>query len=151
MAMSKSKKNKRSPEQRPATKDGRRRPFITVAILVAIGIVSAIVLFQGERGGFEILKGRWVRPDGGYIIEIRAVDPSGKIDALYFNPRPINVAQAEATREGSKINVFVELRAPNYPGSTYKLVYDRERDQLRGTYFQAALGQSFDVYFLRMK
>ena len=149
--MSKSKKKKRSSEQRPATTDGRREPLIAVAIVVAVGIVSAIVLVQGERGGFETLNGRWLRPDGGYIFEIRAVDPSGKIDALYFNPRPINIAKAEATRDGSKLNVFVELRAPNYPGSTYTLVYDREQDQLRGTYFQAALGQSFDVYFVRMK
>jgi hypothetical protein len=41
---------------------------------------------------------------------------------------------------------FVELRAPNYPGSTYTLVYDAKQDQLPGTYFHAALGQSFDVY-----
>ena len=77
--------------------------------------------------------------------------PAGKIEALYLNPRPINVAKAEATREGSKLNVLVELRAPNYPGSTYTLVYHREQDQLQGTYFQAALRQSFDVYFVRMR
>ena len=131
--------------------DGRRWPLIAVAIVVAVGIVSAIVLVQGERGGFQTLNGRWLRLDGGYIFEIRAVDPSGKIDALYFNPRPINIAKAEATHVGSKLSVFVELRAPNYPGSTYTLVYDPKQDQLRGTYFQAALGQSFDVYFVRMK
>ena len=131
--------------------DGRRWPLIAVAIVVAVGIVSAIVLVQGERGGFQTLNGRWLRLDGGYIFEIRAVDPSGKIDALYFNPRPINIAKAEATHVGSKLSVFVELRAPNYPGSMYTLVYDPKQDQLRGTYFQAALGQSFDVYFVRMK
>ena len=149
--MSKSKKKKRSSEPRPAMTDGRRWPLIAVAIVVAVGIVSAIVLVQGERGGFQTLNGRWLRLDGGYIFEIRAVDPSGKIDALYFNPRPINIAKAEATHVGSKLSVFVELRAPNYPGSTYTLVYDPKQDQLRGTYFQAALGQSFDVYFVRMK
>ena len=149
--MSKSKKKKRSSEQRPAMTDERRWPLMALTIVVAVGIVSAIVLLQGERGGFETLIGRWLRLDGGYVLEIRAVDPSGKVDAQYLNPRPINIAKAEATRDGSKLNVFVELRAPNYPGSTYTLVYDREQDQLRGIYFQAALGQSFDVYFVRMK
>ena len=149
--MSKSKQKKPSSEQRPATTQGRRWPLVAVAIVVAVGIVSAIILVQGERGGFETLNGRWLRLDGGYILDVRAVDPSGKIDALYFNPRPINIAKAEATRDGSKLNVFVELRAPNYPGSTYALVYDPKQDQLRGTYFQAALDQSFDVYFVRMK
>jgi hypothetical protein len=148
MSKSKKKKKKRLPEQRPA---GPRWPLIAVTILGAIGIVAVMVLLWGEREGFETLIGRWLRPDGGYILEIRSVDPSGKIDGQYLNPRPINIAKAKATRDGSKLNVLVELRAPNYPGSTYTLGYDREQDQLRGIYFQAALGQSFDVYFVRMK
>ncbi len=95
--------------------------------------------------------GRWLRPDGGYILEIRDVDAGGKLDAAYLNPQPIHVARAEATRDGSALKVFVELRAPNYPGSTYTLTYDPKRDQLQGVYFQAALRQRFDVVFVRMK
>jgi hypothetical protein len=101
--------------------------------------------------GFQALHGRWLRPDGGYILEIRDVDASGTIEAVYLNPRPINVARAEATRDGSTMQVFVELRAPGYPGSTYTLTYDPTRDQLAGSYFQAALQQRFDVVFVRMK
>jgi hypothetical protein len=84
-------------------------------------------------------------------LDIRAVEPRGKIDAVYLNPKPINIAKAEATRDGAKLNVFVELRAPNYPGSTYTLAYDPQQDQLQGTYFQAALQQRLDVNFVRMK
>jgi len=80
-----------------------------------------------------------------------AVDASGTIEAVYLNPRPIAVARAEATRDGSTLNVFVELRAPGYPGSTYTLTYDPQRDQLQGIYFQAALQQRFDVVFVRMQ
>jgi hypothetical protein len=97
------------------------------------------------------LNGRWLRPDGGYILEIRDVNSGGKIDAVYLNPRPITVARAEATRDGSALKVFVELNAPGYPGSTYTLTYDPQRDQLAGVYFQAVLRQSFDVIFVRMK
>jgi hypothetical protein len=43
------------------------------------------------------------------------------------------------------------FRAPGYPGTTYTLTYDRQRDQLAGVYFQAAVGQSFDVVFVRLK
>jgi hypothetical protein len=149
--MGKSKKKKRLLEQRPAITDRRRWPLIAVTILAAVGIVSAIVLLQGARPGFETLIGRWLRLDGGYILEIRAVDPSGKIDALYLNPRPINIAKAEATRDGSTVKVFIELRAPNYPGSTYTLTYDPQQDQLKGIYFQAVQQQSFNVNFVRMK
>jgi hypothetical protein len=51
---------------------------------------------------------------------------------------------------GSALKVFVELRARNYPGSSYTLTYDREYDQLRGIYFQAVQQQSFNVSFVRM-
>jgi hypothetical protein len=108
-------------------------------------------LAAAADSGFGAVNGRWLRLDGGYVLEIRAVDAGGTIDAAYFNPQPINVARAEATRDGSTLKVFVELRAPNYPGSTYTLTYDPGRDQLGGTYFQAALQQWFDVAFVRMK
>jgi hypothetical protein len=100
---------------------------------------------------FEILKGRWVRPDGGYVVDIRKINASGKMTAAYFNPRPINVSRAETALDGTTIKVFIELRDINYPGATYKLTYDSGSDQLRGVYFQPALNQSFDVAFVRMK
>ena len=103
------------------------------------------------KGGFDRLKGRWRRPDGGYVIEIREIDARGKMDTGYFNPRPINVSRAEAAQEGTTTKVFIELRDTNYPGSTYTLAYDPQSDQLKGVYFQAALQQSFDVVFVRMK
>ena len=122
-----------------------------MTIVLVSGIVAAVTLLRGANGGFDTLNGRWLRPDGGYILEIRAVDPSGKIDAVYLNPKSINIAKAEATRDGSTVNVFVELRAPNYPGSTYTLTYDRKQDQLKGIYFQAVQQQRFNVNFVRMK
>jgi hypothetical protein len=97
------------------------------------------------------LKGRWIRPDGGYVVEIKEIDAQGKMAATYFNPRPINVSRAEAVLEKATIKVFIELRDINYPGATYNLTYDSERDQLKGAYFQPALQQSFDVVFVRMK
>ena len=101
--------------------------------------------------GFGPLRGRWLRPDGGYMLDVRDVDASGKMEAVYLNPRPIHVARAEATRDGAALQVLVELRAPGYPGSTYTLRYEPQRDQLEGSYFQAALQQRFAVVFVRMK
>ena len=79
------------------------------------------------------------------------VEARGTVEAVYLNPRPITVARADATRDGSTLNVFVELRAPGYPGSTYTLTYDPKHDQLQGIYFQAAMQQRFDVVFVRMQ
>jgi uncharacterized protein (DUF2147 family) len=97
------------------------------------------------------LVGKWQRPDGGYIVEIKRVDPSGKLDVAYFNPNPINVSRAAAWRDKRTTKVVVELRDVNYPGSTYTLEYNPESDQLFGQYFQAALQQTFEVVFSRVK
>ncbi len=99
--------------------------------------------------GFDRLQGRWLRPDGGYILEIRSVSPEGTVDAAYLNPRPIRVARAEARREGGVLTLFVELRDVNNPGSTYKRIFDPARDVLAGLYFQALQQQTFDVEFVR--
>ena len=98
---------------------------------------------------FAKLQGKWLRPDGGYILDIRHVAPDGILEAAYFNPRPIHVAKAVGFQEGGTVKAFVELRDVNYPGSTYTLIYDPTNDQLKGDYFQAALKQTFDVFFTR--
>ena len=98
---------------------------------------------------FGALPGRWVRPDGGYVIDIRRVDAGGKLDASYANPNPLPFSRAEATREGNTIKLFFELRAGGYNGSTYSLSFDPASDTLRGVYFQAVAQQKFDIYFTR--
>lgn len=148
--MSKPKQRPRARQQHAKSR-GRRTFLIALAVVLVVAIAAAVMLRQGASGNFDKLSGRWLRPDGGYVLEIRSVDASGKIDATYLNPKPISIARAEATRDGSTLAVFVELRAPNYPGSTYTLTYDPQQDQLRGIYFQALQQQSFDVYFVRMK
>lgn len=101
--------------------------------------------------GFAKLTGKWLRPDGDYVIQIRSVEPSGKMDAAYFNPQPIHVATAEASQNGETIKVFIELRDVNYPGSTYRLSYDPGNDRLTGAYFQAVARETYDVFFVRMQ
>jgi len=99
----------------------------------------------------EKVKGRWLRPDGGYILEIKAVDAQGKMDAAYFNPSPISVTNAVARVEGDDIKVLVELSGQNYPGSRYELTYIAAAELMAGTYYQAALQQTFDVVFERAR
>ena len=126
--------------------------LVHVLILAAMVVAPAAAsLATAADSAFEKLEGRWRRPDGGYVLEIRKVQGDGAMEAAYLNPRPINVSKARATKDGSTLRVFVELRAPNYPGSTYTLAYDPKRDQLYGVYYQALEGKSFDVVFERMK
>ena len=100
---------------------------------------------------FQNLIGRWIRTDGSYLIEIRNVETNGKMDAGYYNPRPINVALAEVSRTSTGAKVFVELQDTGYPGSTYTLFYDQDKDTLKGLYYQAVMKQHFDVIFARVK
>jgi len=97
------------------------------------------------------LRGEWGRADGGYILAIKSVADNGKLEAVYLNPNPINVAKAEMTKVNGELRVFVELRDVNYPGSTYDLRYDAALDQLTGEYFQATQQQRFPVTFERAR
>ena len=100
---------------------------------------------------FQALMGRWQRTDGSYVIEIRNIVPDGKIEAGYFNTRPINVEKAQASKDKEHIKVEMTLRDVGYPGFTYTLVYLPEKDALLGQYYHAVSGQYFDVLFVRMK
>jgi hypothetical protein len=132
-------------------------------IAISIAIASAIVPVQAEppagapvaasksepRTTFDALPGRWVRPDGGYVIAIKSIEAGGKLDATYANPNPLPFYAATATEEGGKLKLFFELRAGGYNGSTYTLSYDAAADRLTGTYYQAVAKQTFDVFFVR--
>lgn len=112
---------------------------------------NAPVVVAPTLNVYGILNGKWERPDGGYVLEVRNVGADGGLDAGYFNPSPIKVSEARAYQEGGNLKVFVELRDVNYPGCTYKLTYDAQNDQLFGQYYQAAMQQTYDVGFVRMK
>ena len=102
------------------------------------------------KAAFEALVGRWLREDGGYVIEISEVRADGTLKAAYLNPRPIHVSKAAAVEEAGNVKVGIELDDTGYPGCLYTLVLNRELDQLQGTYFQAAQRQTYEVAFVRM-
>jgi hypothetical protein len=133
----------------------------TVAVVAALGGVAPVVHAQaakpargdapatGASAGFNVLQGRWVRPDGGYTIAIRSVAADGQLDAMYFNPNGLPFAKAQATLDGKLIRVALELRAGGYNGSTYELTYDPASDQLKGSYYQAVAQQRYEIFFVR--
>lgn len=137
-------------------------PLLPFAV---IGIVGMLWLLGGAASAqsgnpskkspgktdVQSLAGRWVRPDGGYILELREIKKDGTLKASYFNPKPINVFSAKWSRKEGKIKLFVELRDVNYPGSTYNLQYVPESDRLKGTYFQAVERQTFEIQFVRAR
>jgi len=132
--------------------------FVGAIALFAVAAFSACgsqseteVPTQKEQITTERLIGRWVRPDGGYVLAIRSVQDKGTLDASYYNPRSINVSSAEWRRENGLLTVYVELRDKNYPGSQYTLRYFPEEDALAGTYFQAVHKQTFEIIFIRQK
>jgi len=101
------------------------------------------------NAGLNVLKGNWVRPDGGYTIAIKGIGPDGQLEAMYFNPNPLPFARAQAVQEGTALRVSLELRAGGYGGSTYELSYDPAGDRLKGIYYQAVAKQHYEIYFVR--
>lgn len=93
--------------------------------------------------------GRWLRADGGYVLELRGGDLSGVLQAGYFNPKSINVSRAVWMQGGAGLQVAVELNDLGYPGATYLLTYDAQNDRLAGQYTQPQMQQTFDVEFMR--
>jgi len=132
------------------------RAGIVMLSLILICLLSSIPAVAGSNPKStpkdeQRIAGKWLRPDGGYVLELSEVKKDGLLRAAYFNPRPIHVAKAEWWTMGEHIQVFVELRDINYPGSTYTLIYDSDDDRFTGYYYQAALGQTYDVVFVRQR
>lgn len=95
------------------------------------------------------LLGRWMRADGGYVLELRNAELSGVLEAGYFNPKAIRVSRAIWMQGATGFQVVVELNDVGYPGATYVLSYDPLTDRLVGKYTQPAMQQSFDIEFVR--
>jgi hypothetical protein len=125
--------------------DSATAPAPAAPGLAAPGSASTLSAEVRQR-----LVGRWLRPDGGYVLTIQNVGDDGKVAATYANPRLINVAKAQATNEGGKLALYVELRDRGYPGSFYTLSYDAGRDQFTGVYHHLGLNQTFEVNFERL-
>jgi hypothetical protein len=93
--------------------------------------------------------GKWMRSDGGYVLEIRGADLSGVIDAAYFNPKSIKVSRAIWMQGAEGFQIVVELNDVGYPGATYVLSHDPQTDRLVGKYNQPQMQQTFDIEFVR--
>ena len=159
--MGKAKKTKKPGK---SAREKSKKWLIPVICLVLMGLAAAVwygslnrsatepaatVPQKKETPDFDRLVGNWVRPDGGYVIEISKIYPNGKVDAAYFNPRSIHVSRSTVSEKDGIIELFIELQGQGYPGSTYTLKYNPAYDALIGIYFQAVIQQPFDVIFQR--
>ena len=134
--------------------------YISAAAIIIL-IVVLIILFTNNTENTlqtnrktddkNLLIGDWVRTNASYLIKIVKVNKDGTLEAQYFNPKPINVGNANWEGSHGNLKITVELRDVNYPGSTYTLSYLPDRDVLAGDYFQAAQGLNFYVEFVRNK
>ncbi len=132
--------------------------YISAAAAIILVIVLIILLtnttgdtLQSNRKSADIklLVGDWVRTDASYVIKINKVNEDGTLEAQYFNPKPINVGNANWEESHSNLTITVELRDVNYPGSKYTLHYLPDKDVLAGDYYQAVQGLNFYVEFVR--
>jgi uncharacterized protein (DUF2147 family) len=134
----------------------RIRSFAAVAGMVLLACTSPAIAQQpsphaatAATSGMDVLKGVWVRPDGGYTITIKNIGADGRLEATYANPNLLPFSKAQATQDGPTLRASFELQAGGYAGSTYELAFDPASDRLKGIYYQAVVKQKFDIYFVR--
>ena len=126
---------------------------------IKIGILAVIFVWfvffptaeiaSAEKPDFKAIIGEWIRADGGYVVRVRGIKPDGSVDAGYYNPKEINIAEAKVSIWKGLVKLDIKLQDKGYPGSTYKLYYYAEKDALVGFYYQAQLKQTFEVAFTR--
>ena len=124
--------------------------YITRLFIILLLTASAsIVHSQSPETDYQKIIGRWVRSDGGYVLDLKKVRFDESIEAAYFNPDPINVSRAEAKSQDGEIYIYIELRDVGYPGSNYKLMYKPKIDSLIGINHHAGIKQDFEVLFTK--
>ena len=123
----------------------------TETTLPANNVATPTAVAPNKPADKSLLVGNWARTDADYQIKISAVQEDGKLHAGYFNPKSIHVGKSNWTIINGVLQIYVELRDENYPGSTYSLVYYQDKDLLVGKYFQAVEGVTYDVGFERAK
>ena len=134
-------------------KNGNKKGRIIFIFFIVILIPAIWFIFLNNESDLDIasktLKGSWVRDDGNYTIKIKDVMENGKLDVEYLNPDPIHIGQSEWRIKDGYLQLYVELRDKNYPGSLYQLTYDKKKKILNGTYYQAVDLLTFEVYFTK--
>lgn len=122
----------------------------TLAMLMCFTLITIITASE-KNPDFSAFKGKWVRTDGGYEIQVGDIGAEGQIDVKYFNPKKINISEAKVSVQKNLLKLFIKLDDKGYPGSTYTLYYYAEKDALAGFYYQAMMDQTYKVVFMRRK
>ena len=123
--------------------------LLATLLTFAIFFPDSKTAAAGIKPDLKVILGEWIRLDGGFIVHVRDVKSDGSVDVGYFNPAEINIAEASVSYWKGLVKLFIKLQDKGYPGSTYTLYYYVEKDALAGFYYQAAIGQTFEVVFTR--
>lgn len=133
------------------------RPFVIASLLLGMSIAPAqaestqppaAAEVSADIKSGQVLAGSWVRPDGGYILQINKVEENGILQAAYLNPRSIRVASARWRFGGNRLQIRIDLNDTGYEGSYYLLQYNSDSGKLEGEYTPAGQGV-FPVEFER--
>ena len=124
--------------------------YSAIALLLCFASITTVATSE-TKPDFSVFEGKWGRTDGPYVIQIDDINPEGKMDIKYLNPKEINISEVNVSVQEGLLKLFIKLQDEGYPGSTYTLYYYEEKDALVGFYYQAAIKETFEVVFLRKK
>lgn len=127
----------------------RKIYLFILGILTVIMAAAFFVFDHSSETDAQLLKGKWTRVDGPYQIDIQEVFEAGDLKVSYSNPQPIHIGQSGWREKDGNLMVYIKLKDENYPGSIYRLNYIKEKDLLRGSYYQAVAKETYQVEFSR--
>jgi hypothetical protein len=137
------------PQGKDLTMKQLKKYFWAILLACIVLIPAAKTAISAEQNEFSVIVGEWTRYDGDYTLRVRGVKSDGSADVGYFNPGEIHIEKSSVSEHKGLLKLFVKLQDKGYPGSTYTLYYYAEKDSLAGFYYQAAMGQTFEVIFFR--
>ena len=129
----------------------RKIIFLITFLATVFHFLSLETAISADSPDLNVFIGEWTRTDGGYVIQVRDIRSDRSVDAKYFNPKEINIAEANVSEWKGMGKLFIKLQDEGYPDSTYTLYYYAEKDALAGFYYQAVMKQTFEVVFTRKK
>ena len=98
---------------------------------------GAAVPAAAEKSGLDVLKGAWIRPDGGYTIAIKSIGPNGALDP--FRALSIVGGHVAPPRNVAGLHVIHRVLGITVTAATFALAYRMRRVDRRAAMQLAAL------------
>jgi hypothetical protein len=93
-----------------------KQTFTIICTFILVNLFASTILNESIAGdhNFDILKGEWIRPDGGYVLKINKINEDGFVNAEYLNPKSIRIQNARISLWKEYLKLVVQFNDAGY-------------------------------------